>query len=108
MFDDYDTTSCNITYNSIFNIKFNEDIEVVYSDIIKNITEDTKQDNKQDNKQDTMDLSSMKEIKMLLQKGKSGLGILDSRYVSNISLRFCYYTYPPSIPKWYLFIFWNR
>ncbi len=104
MFDDYDTTSCNITYNSIFNIKFNEDIEVVYSDIIKNITEDTKQDNKQD----TIDLSYMKEIKMLLQKGKSGLGILDSRYVSNISLRFCYYTYPPSIPKWYLFIFWNR
>jgi hypothetical protein len=100
MFDDYDTTSCNITYNSIFNIKFNEDIEVVYSDIIKNITEDTKQE--------TISESSMKEIKMLLQKGKSGLGILDSRYVSNISLRFCYYTYPPSTPKWYLFIFWNR
>ena len=100
MFDDYDTTSCNIAYNSIFNIKFNEDIEIVYSDIIKNIMEDTKQD--------TMDLSSMKEIKMLLRKGKSGLGILDSRYVSNISLRFCYYNYPSPIPKWYLFIFWNR
>ena len=94
MFDDYDNTSCYIKYDKVFDITFQENEEYAYKRIsneINNIEESY----------------ISQELKNIIKKGKSGLDILDPRYISSLSLRYCSYAKINSI-KWYLLTFWRR
>lgn len=93
MFDDYDTTPSFTTYDKVFDLVKEKDID----SILKNITEDVNTD---------LDNSTFRNLKNDLLNTRNGLVLFNRRRVANIGYRFCYYTSEYKV-KWYLINIWN-
>ena len=89
MFDDYDTTDHFISYYKTFDITDNQD--AVIDEILDGY--------------EYKDECAVK-LRRLITKAQNGIKILDSRYISNIGVRYCQYFSETDI-RWYMLRIWR-